>query len=217
MKSLVLTLSLAFIYNSSFSQTYLTPSLGYDFMSMKSVFIAPDFHGFEVLNSPYSINGLQYGLEIEQIIYDRLSASAHLCFAQRSVDASNYGFIAYDGFNFKNWRGNISINYQINNCLNIGFGYDNNKLMDFEHTLRNLTFPMSRSLIIDKGFNVCIRGYWKNIEFKGYFHKGINSNISESPHELSIKPINYFGFSLGYRIKIINSFKRDKKTECPTF
>lgn len=94
MKSLVLTLSLAFIYNSSFSQTYLTPSLGYDFMSMKSVFIAPDFHGFEVLNSPYSINGLQYGLEIEQIIYDRLSASAHLCFAQRSVDASNYGFIA---------------------------------------------------------------------------------------------------------------------------
>ena len=217
MKCLVLTLSLAFIYNSSFSQTYLTPSLGYDFMSMKSVFIAPDFHGFEVLNSPYSINGLQYGLEIEQIIYDRLSASAHLCFAQRSVDASNYGFIAYDGFNFKNWRGNISINYQINNCLNIGFGYDNNKLMDFEHTLRNLTFPMSRSLIIDKGFNVCVRGYWENIELKGYYHFGLNNNSSNSIYELSIKPINYFGFCLGYRIKIINSFKRDKKTECPTF
>lgn len=71
--------------------------------------------------------------------------------------------------------------------------------------------------MIDQGLNICIRGYWKNIELKGYFHKGINSNISDSSHELSIKPINYFGVSLGYRIKILNSFKRGKKAECPTF
>ena len=217
MKYFVISLSLSFVCNSSFSQTYLTPSIGYDFMSMESVFMEPDFHGFEVLSPPYSIKGLQCGLEIEQRIYDRLSASALLCFAQRNADASNYGFIAYDGFNFKSWRGTISINYQINNYLTIGFGYDNNKLKGFEHTLRNLTFPMSRSLIIDQGLNVSVQGYWKNIELKGYYHFGLNNNISNSTYELSIKPINYFGVSLGYRIKIINSFKRAKKAECPTF
>jgi hypothetical protein len=68
---------------------------------------------------------------------------------------------------------------------------------------------MSRSLIIDKGFNVCVRGYWENIELKGYYHFGLNNNSSNSIYELSIKPINYFGFCLGYRIKIINSFKSE--------
>lgn len=71
--------------------------------------------------------------------------------------------------------------------------------------------------MIDQGLNISIRGTWKNIELKGYFHKGINSNKSDSAYELSIKPINYFGFSLGYRLKILNAFKRSKKAECPTF
>jgi hypothetical protein len=217
MKSLVLTLSLSFICNSSFSQTYFTPSIGYDFMSMESVFIAPDFHGFEVLNPPYSIKGLQYGIEIEQTIYDKLSASFYLNFARRQAEASIYSPVSLDGFEFDYWRGNVSLNYLIISYLTIGIGYDYNQLKDLTYTFQEQTYSKFKSLMIDQGLNVSIRGYWKNIEFKGYFHKGINSNISESPHELSIKPINYFGFSLGYRIKIINSFKRDKKAECPTF
>jgi len=217
MKYLVLTLSLSFICNSSFSQTYLTPSIGYDFMSMESVFIEPDFHGFEVLSPPYSIKGLQYGVEIEQSIHNRLSASAHLCFGKRKVDASMYGFVPIDGFVSDSWRGNISLNYRIISYFTIGVGYDYNQLRNLTYTFREQTYSKFRPLMIDQGLNVSIRGYWKNIELKGFFHKGMNSNISDSPYELSIKPINYFGFSLGYRIKIINSFKRNKKAECPTF
>jgi hypothetical protein len=184
---------------------------------MESVFIAPDFHGFEVLNPPYSIKGLQYGIEIEQTIYDKLSASFYLNFARRQAEASIYSPVSLDGFEFDYWRGNVSLNYLIISYLTIGIGYDYNQLKDLTYTFQEQTYSKFKSLMIDQGLNVSIRGYWKNIEFKGYFHKGINSNISESPHELSIKPINYFGFCLGYRIKIINSFKRDKKTECPTF
>lgn len=217
MKCLVLTLLLSIIYNSSFSQTYLTPSIGYDFMSMKSVFIAPDFHGFEVLSSPYSIKGIQYGLKIEQAIYDRLSASVYLSFARRQAEASIYSPISLDGFEFDYWRVNMSINYRIISYLTIGIGYDYNQLRDLTYTFREQTYSKFRPLMIDQGLNVSIQGYWKNIEFKGYFHKGMNSNISDSPLELSIKPINYFGVSLGYRIKIINSFKKGKKAECPTF
>jgi len=217
MKYLVLTFLLCLFCRISFSQTYITPSLGYDFMSMKSVFIDPDFHGFEVLSPPYSIKGLQYGLEIEQSIFNGISTSAHLYYAKRKVEASNYGFIASDGFIFNSWRGNISLNYRINNYLTLGIGYDYIKLKDLRHTLRERIFSTFKPQMIDRGLNVNIRGYWKNIEIKGYFHKGINSNISDSSHELSIKPVNYFGFSLGYRIKIINSFKKGKKAECPTF
>ena len=217
MKYFVISLSLSFVCNSSFSQTYLTPSIGYDFMSMESVFIEPDFHGFEVLSSSYSIDGLQYGLEIEQTIHNRLSTSAHLCFAKRKVDASMYGFVPIDGFVFDSWRGNISLNYRIFSYLTIGIGYDYNQLSDLTYTFREQTYSKFKPLMIDQGLNVSIRGCWKNIELKGYFHKGMNSNISDSPHELSIKPINYFGVSLGYRIKIINSFKRAKKAECPMF
>jgi hypothetical protein len=217
MKYLILTISLSFIYHSSFSQTYITPSIGYDFMSMESVFIEPDFHAFEVLSPPYSIDGLQYGLEIEQSIFNEISASTHIFHAKRKVDASNYGFVAYDGFIYDNWRGNISLNYRVNNHLSLGVGYDYNKLKDLRRTLREQTFAIFESSMIDQGININIRGYWKRIELKGYFHKGINRNISESPQELSIKPINYFGFSLGYRIKAINSFKKNKKAECPTF
>jgi len=183
---------------------------------MKSVFIAPDFHGFEVLNSPYSIKGLQYGLKIEQTIYDRLSASVYLSFARRQAEASIYSPISLDGFEFNYWRANMSLNYRIISYLTIGIGYDHNQLRDLTYTFREQKYSKFRPLMIDQGLNVNIQGYWKNIEFKCYFHKGMNSNISDSAHELSIKPINYFGFSLGYRIKIINSFKNDKKAECPT-
>ena len=100
MKYLALTFLLSLFNQLSFSQTYITPSLGYDFMSMKSNFADPDFHGFEVLSPAYSIRGLNYGLEIEQILYNRLGASVQLCYAQRNVDASTYGFVAYDGFKF---------------------------------------------------------------------------------------------------------------------
>ena len=186
-------------------------------MSMKSVFIDPDFHGFEVLNSPYSIKGLHYGLEIEQAIQGRLNASVYLSFARRQADASIYSPISLDGFEFDCWRGNMSLNYRIISYLTIGIGYDYNQLRDLTYTFREQTYTKFRPLMIDQGLNVNIQGYLKNIEFKGHFHKGMNSNISDSPHELSIKPMNYFGFSLGYRIKIINSFKRDKKAECPTF
>jgi hypothetical protein len=184
---------------------------------MESVFIAPDFHGFEVLNSPYSIKGLQYGLEIEQAIYDKLSASVYLSFARRQAEASIYSPISLDGFEFDYWRGNMSLNYRIISYLTIGIGYDYNQLRGLTYTFREQTYSKFRYLMIDHGLNVSIQGYWKNIEFKGYFHKGMNSNISDSPHELSTKPIDYFGVSLGYRIEIINSFKRDKKADCPTF
>lgn len=217
MKYLILTLSLSYICNSSFSQTYLTPSIGYDFTSMESVFIEPDFHGFEVLSPPFSIKGLQYGLEIEQTIYDRLSASFYLSYARRQVEASIYSPISLDGFKFDYWRGNMSLNYGIISYLTIGIGYDYNQIRDLTYTFREQVYSKFRPLMIDQGLNVSIRGYWKNIELKGYFHKGMNSNTSDSPLELSIRPINYFGVSLGYRIKIINSFKRGKKAECPTF
>lgn len=186
-------------------------------MSMESIFIVPDFHGFEVVNQPYSIKGLQYGFEIKQTIYNRFSTSVYVSFAQRKVDAFMYGFVPIDGFKFNNWRGNVSFNYQIVNYLSIGIGYDYNQLKEFIYTFRGQTYSKFRPLMIDQGLNVSIRGYWKNIELKGYFHKGTNSNISDSPLELSIRPINYFGVSLGYRIKIINSFKKGKKAECPTF
>lgn len=218
MKCLALSLSLSFICNSSFSQTYLTPSIGYDFMSMKSIFIEPDFHAFEVLSPPYSIDGLQYGLEIEQSIFNGISASANLCYTKRKVDAITYGFAPYDGFKFSSWRGNISLSYKIANFMSISAGYDYNQLKNVTYTRRERSYTTrSGPSMIDRGLNVSIRGYWKNIEFKGYFHKGINSNISDSPLELSIKPINYFGVSLGYRIKIINAFKKGKKAECPKF
>jgi len=217
MKYLILTLSLSLFYTFSFSQTYLTPSIGYDFMSMKSVFIEPDFHGFEVFSPPYSIKGIQYGLEIKQILYKKLSGSINLCFTQRKVEATRYGFVPISGFEFDYWRGNILLNYQIIRFLEIGIGYDYNQLKDLTYTFHGQAYSKFKPLIIDQGINISIRGYWNNIEFKGYFHRGMNSNISESPLELSIKPINYIGFSLGYRIKIINSFNRDKKAECPTF
>jgi hypothetical protein len=118
---------------------------------------------------------------------------------------------------FDSWRENISLNYNIIKHLSIMLGYDYNRLKELTYTFHGQTYSKFRPLMIDQGLNVSIRGYWKNIEFKGYFHKGMNSNTSDSPLELSIKPINYFGVSLGYRIKIINSFKRDKKAECPTF
>ena len=211
MKYLVLAFLLCFFCNFSFSQTYITPSLGYDFMSIESIFIDPDFHGFEVWSQPVSIKGLQYGLEIEQTIYNRLSTSVYLYFAQRKVDASMYGFIPIDGFKFDYWRGNISINYRIVNYLSIGVGYDYNQLKDLTYTFRKQTYSKFKSLMIDRGLNVSVRGYWKNIEFKGYFHGGLNDNLSDSAHELSIRPVNYFGFSLGYRIKTINSFKKRQK------
>lgn len=217
MKYLILIFLLCICCSRSFSQTYITPSLGYDFMSMPSIFIDPNFHGFEILSPPYSIKGLQYGLEVEQKIYNKFSALIYLGFAQRNVDANMYGIISIDGFKFDYWRGGILLNYRILNCLSIGGGYDYNQLKDLTYIIREQTYSNFKPLMIDQGLNLSVRGHWKNIELKGYFHGGINSNISDSAHELSIRPVNYFGVSLGYRIKIINSLKKSKKTKCSTF
>lgn len=186
-------------------------------MKMESVSIAPDFYPFEVLSPPYSIKGLQYGLEIEQVVYDRLSASIYVGFARRRAEASVYSPVSLDGFVFDHWRGNLSLNYRIVNFLTIGIGYNYNQLRNLTHTFQKQKYDKFKPLMIDQGLNISIRGTWKNIVLKGYFHKGINSNKSDSAYELSIKPINYFGFSLGYRLKILNDFKRSKKAACPTF
>ena len=187
-------------------------------MSMRSVAIDPGFYFFEILSPSYSIQGPQFGAEIEQVLYKRLSTSLSFYFAKRRVQAGVFNIIPFDGFKFNHLRGNVSLNYKLTNYFSFGLGYDYNQMRELKYTLREETSSRTfKSLLVDHGLHVNVRGFWKNIELKGYFHRGLNDNLSDSAHELSIRPVNYFGFSLGYRMKIINSFNKGKKTECPTF
>lgn len=218
MKYLLFIFSSCLFCKISFAQTYIIPTLGYDFMSVKSVFIDPNFHGFEVSSAPYSIKGLQYGLEIKQHIYKSLSISLSTNFAQRDAQANIFSPIPIYGFRFNHLRGNLSLNYNLNAYLTLGIGYDYNQIKVLDYILLNkMLSPVSGPLFIERGLNINASSSWKNIDIKVYFHKGINENISNSSHELSIKPVDYFGISLGYRIKALNSFKKPKKAECPSF
>ena len=212
MKNLILLLCCCTLHLNAQAQTYITPSIGYDFLSMKSVEIDPGFYLFEVLSAPYSVKGTQIGGEIKQVVYKRFSISAAVNFSQRRVDAVRFGFFASDGFKFDYLRGNLALNCHIFNGVSVGIGYDYNQMKKLTSVLREISFPETfRSLMIDHGFHASIRGYWKNIEIKGYFHKGINDNIGDSALDLSIEPIDYVGFSLGYRINVIKLFKKKKK------
>jgi len=212
MKNLILLLCCCTLHLHAQAQTYITPSIGYDFLSMKSVEIDPGFYLFEVLSAPYSIKGFQFGGEVGQVLYKRLSLSASLNYAERRAYAVIFHIIGFDGFKFNNLRTNVSLNCRIFNGFSVGVGYDYNQMKELTYVRREETFsPAFRSLMTDHGFHASIRGYWKNIEVKGYFHKGVNDNIGDSAFDLSIEPIDYVGFSLGYRINVIKLFKKKKK------
>jgi hypothetical protein len=197
------------------SQTYISPIIGVDFTEMKTKQIDPQFYKFNITDKNYNSKSIFYGIKLEQILDNNFSLSFETSYTSKRVNAIIFSFVAYDGFTYKYFRNNLSMNYKPTKFISIGIGYNFNQIKSVKYTLRGDIFTEFISSLNDHGPSFSIGSRWKNLEIIGYFHKGVNSNSDKSG--LSLNPINSIGVYTGYRFQLPKIHSNKKGPECPKF
>jgi hypothetical protein len=210
---LIFLICLVFL-NKNYSQTYVNPVIGLDFTNLRNTIIDPRFNTFLVLNKGFVIETPFYGVKIEQVVSKSVSLAVNCNYSGKHADAIIDGFVPYDGFNFDYYRSGLSINYRLLKFFTLGVGGNYNLMKKFVYTIDGRTFGTFIKSWQDYGISILPRFYWRNFELNSYYYKGLKSNEERSG--LRLKPVESLGFSLSYKIKVLNRRKKNGVV-CPKF
>jgi hypothetical protein len=79
-------------------------------------------------------------------------------------------------------------------------------------------WPADEGPFYEDGISFNMSYVYKQFVLRAYYHRGLKDNSVYGANHINLLPINYFGFWMGYRIKLFDPIKiGGKKQTCPTF
>jgi len=171
---------------------------------------------FEIIDKGYSIKSFSYGVELEQVVSDRISISLQSSFTQKNVKADIYGFIPFKEINFDYYRHSLLVNTTIEEHWLLGGG---------------ASFGMLTNISRVQSWTEDVVPYLDNkkeagaLAYVGYRYKGISAKLtyygglklfSSENNSNKFKPIQSINISLNYRLKILDKIRIGSgKVGCP--
>ncbi len=205
-------------YFYSFSQTYIGVSLGRDYAhtkAAKNVNVRNIIH-FKISDKGYSIKSFSYGIELEQVVSDRISISLQSSFTHKDVNAFIFNYIPFVEINFDYYRHSLLVNTTVKEHWILGGGGSFGMLTNINRVLK------------DREENIPYLGNKKEagaLAYVGYRYKGLSVKLSYygglklfSPERNTnkITPIQSINISVNYRLKILNKIRiGGRKVGCP--
>lgn len=198
-----------------YSQTFVNPFIGVDLLDIQSKEVDPPRYDYYIYEKRYSAESFPIGVELEQLISNKLNLTVSSSYSCKKAIASVKSFGSFGGFRFEYLQNTFRLNFKPTQLIFIGVGYSYNILRNF----RNGYDKPSKFVFIDSkishGPTLSIGCYYKRFKITTYFNKGLNDNLDESG--LNLHPINSFGLNIAYRFKIFDLQKNRKGEDCPKF
>ncbi len=214
-----------FALPSCFSQTYIAPVIGYEFVKTGQRAFDRFTYGVVFHYDGYVENQL-LGSKIEQAFGNKFAIAVQSLYAKRNIRSSFYGCFSNGEYylSYRNFQNSVFLRYSPFSFLSLAMGYDFNITKD----IKNAYSPNMIGEIKDRGLLFSTGFHWRNFELTGFYHKGLNAdvlNIREdyakdlTNYATTIKaiPTNAFGITLSYKIKVFGgcASKKDKKISSP--
>ncbi|MEZ4885144.1 MAG: hypothetical protein R3E32_10495 [Chitinophagales bacterium] len=110
--------------------------------------------------------------------------------------------IPISGYVFNYFRNQLVVNYQLNDFVYFGVGGNVNIMSKFQYRLVNSDEPYGDLgyLLKEFGINATTGIHFKNIELELYYIHNLTTH--EEKKGLNLKPIQSFGATLGYKIRL---------------
>jgi len=209
MKNHLLLYFLLFILTEyGFAQTYIKPIIGRDFTKLENTLsrIITNEHGhsttrdYSISKKGFKFNSTLFGLKVESQLSPKYSIALTSTYTKKEVNASFFGFLQLTGYSFNYFRSQLNLNYKINDFVFIGLGGNANVMTNFRYILDDEPYGDLGYLLKEFGINGVAGIHFKNIELELYYIHNLTTH--EEDDGLNLKPIQSFGATFGYKIRL---------------
>jgi hypothetical protein len=209
MKNLFLILMLFHCAATCWSQSFLGATVGVDYAKIKQTEATQPFKddGFVIWNEGYSVRSLFYGIQGEKHLSKKISIAINLLYTKKEMGASNGFFIPIEGIKFNSFSGTVSGKWYPVDYFYFGTGVSFSYLSNVRSYIKigteyqiELENKKKYGHLISLGFR------YKNFLIGPYFVNGLN--IGKKSDNVDLNPIDSFGFSLSYMLKVSKEKRR---------
>ncbi len=202
-----------------FSQTYIAPVVGYDFIQMETSDSVSSY--FRILDKGYAVKSPTLGLKIEQQFSSTFGISYYFSYTHKTVNTHTGDYFNYYLFDTDFFRNSLSLKYYIKKYFYTSVGANCNIMTNIGATRYGRDGAVKATggpSLKDWGINFLTGIDYKNFEFEFYYSKGLAVNKPTDPNtSVQFKPTNAFGITLSYKIQLLKgcASKKDKKIISP--
>lgn len=192
------------------AQTYIGASIGVDYSKIEEQYNSV---GFRILESGFEHRSMLLGIRVEKPVLNSFFVSLQSQYSSKKVGATDRGFVPFKGLEIKNIRSSLQLNWMPITSLSFGAGFSCNYIIDISKIRAGNSNEKMSGKVKEAGIGLSIGYIYKHflIEFDYINGLGIIGLDEESK---IIKPIDTFGVSIHYMIKVLEK-RKGSKVNCP--
>lgn len=212
MKNYWIALALIFSSITVWSQSFIGVTVGYDFAKIKQTESTQPFvnDGFVIWNKGFSARSMFYGIQGEKNLSQKFSIAINLLYNKKEVDATNGYLVPIEGIKFNSYSGIVAGKWYPLQFLYISTGLSFSylsKVRSYIHT--GTEYPIELANKKKYGHLLSIGLQYKGVLIGPYFINGLN--IGKKTKDVDLKPIDSYGFSLSYLLRVSKEKNKPNK------
>ncbi len=184
------------------SQSYIGPTVGIDFARIIELNEDPRMEYITVYDHSYSTESFFYGIRGEQQVAKSLSLALQLFYTKKEFAASTFTYIPAKAMELKSFKGVLALYWFPIRNWHIGPGFTMNYIADvtyiYPHVISKGPFAIANKK--EPGALLTTGYRYKNMLAEIFFNKGFSTK--EQADFVDLRPINSFGFSLSYLLRV---------------
>jgi hypothetical protein len=203
MKSIILQILFSILFVTQISaQSYFAISLGRDlgqYRELEDKYM--NYQDFWVEDHSYASKSMFYAISGEKNISKKFSLNLNLSFTKKEVEISTEALVKICGIRFSSFRSMLSLKLRPNNYWYTGSGFVLHYLSNFrDYNIYGNENPFYIETYKKFGAVIYAGATYKNFFFEPYLIQGFWT--FKRSKTVDLRPINSFGVSLGYRIRV---------------
>lgn len=209
MKNLCFVLLLFHCAATCWSQSFIGATVGVDYAKIKQTKAtrpARD-NGFVIWDEGYSVRSLFYGIQGEKYLFKDFSIAITLLYTKKEMGATMLSIIPMVGMKLNSYSGTVIGKWYPFDYLYIGTGMSFSYLSNVRiYTEIGTEYQIELDNKKKYGHLLTFGVRYRNFLIGPYFINGLN--IGEKSGHVDLKPIDSFGFSLSYLLRVSKDKKR---------
>ena len=204
MKTYCIALVLIFNVATVWSQSFIGVAVGIDFAKIKetdTTHLCAYADDFNIINKGYSARSLVYGIQGEKFLSKKFSMAISLNFTSKEMEANNCFFVPIEKVKLNSFSGILIGKWYPNDYFYIGTGLSLSYLSNVRSNIHTGTeYPIELVNTKKYGHILSFGVRYYNFLLGPYFINGLN--IGKKASNADLKPIDSFGISLGYLLRV---------------
>jgi hypothetical protein len=191
-------------------QSFIGATIGVDFAKIEetdSTSLCVYGNDFNVSNNGFSVRSAIFGIQGEKHLSEKFSISINLLYTRKKMEASNCFFVPIEGVKLNSFSGIVAGKWYPVDYLYVGVGVSFSYLSNvrsYIHTGTEYQIELENKKKYGHLLTLGLR--YKNFLIGPYFINGLN--IGKKPTNVDLKPIDSYGFSLSYLLRVSKEKKR---------